>query len=154
MSKELIGFSWNRKHFVFGVVLAGLFLFLNFAIAGFSLAIPSLPQSSTAGQYAVSGFAMPIFEEVFFRVVIPALLFFVGLRFFTTALVSSGVFAGFHYFVYTVGGYVAKTSPFISAFFFGMATMYVTYRLTNNILTALVFHVVVNLTLLATFAII
>lgn len=160
---ELIGFKFNSGHALFGVLLAIIFLVSNFAIAGFSLAVPVLPLSSTAGEYFISGFVMPIIEEVGFRVVL-FWIFIVLLenfgvknekvRFYAALVLQAISFAGFHWFVYTVGGYVAKTSPFVAAFVFALLTGYTAHKLTKDISTAIVVHVIVNLVLLTTFSIV
>lgn len=160
-----LGLTLTKGHFFLAIVLSAIFLAINFFSPSFSLAVPQspsfaasvLPFSGTTGQYFVSGFTMPIFEEVVFRLVLVFIIFYVLARMlkideswslWIAIIAAAGIFAGFHYWAYTMGGYVAKSSPFIAAFFFGLVSGIVTWKVTKNVLTALVFHIIVNVALL------
>ena len=160
-----IGLTITKGHFFLAILLTIIFLVVNFTVSSFSLAVPQapafaasvLPFSGTTGQYFVSGLTMPIFEEVVFRLVLVFIIVYLAVKWFgvkeeyalwIAIILSSVVFAGFHYWAYTMGGYVARSSPFIAAFVFGLVASIVTWKVTRNVLTALIFHIGVNLVLL------
>jgi len=124
--QKLFGVGDNPIRGVFlGVLFGMVFLFLTkvklFGAVALSMAVPTLPLALSGQGYVVTIIA-PVVETLFFGVFLFSALslFF---NFWTSVIIRSSTFAGFHYFAYVVYGGSTVGSvigAFLGAFIFGI----------------------------------
>lgn len=137
--------NWGTDSFI-GLLTGGGFLLFVGLIPAAALFLPSVPQSissQTVGFFYVN-FIAPVFEEGFFRGVLPWLFGHVmGLSLSIVYLASTAIFMLFHFKVYG-GSFIATPIRFIAVFIFGSVAFWLVQK-QASLAGATVFHVVSNL---------
>lgn len=89
----------------------------------------------------------PIFEEPFFRMVIPAILSAIGFNLFIVVLLSAALFMSFHWAAY--GATMLATGAFAGAFIFAIIALlsfiFIKYNGQRSIVPLIIFHSLTNL---------
>lgn len=146
------GFSNNnlRKNVLIGLMIGVFFFFLINTTTTFSLGVPSVPLSvSSNARFFLQVIIAPIIEELVFTFVVLFLAYAFasnyfgetisfGIALFATAL----AFSAFHFAAYTLGGYVAGATPFISAFIFRIMAVFLNRNI--GIETGIITHMAIN----------
>jgi len=140
----------NLKRNLFIGLLIGIAFAVLINSTTFSLGVPSVPLSaSDTARTFIQVIIAPIAEELIFTFIV---LFFAytilskylseGGAFVAATLVTALAFSLFHYAAYTSGGYVAGTTPFISAFVFRILAIFL--NKTFGIETGIITHAAIN----------
>lgn len=149
---KLIGIDSFRLDFVFGIGL-GILMIVSNILGFFSLATPPVLNllTTNVGRFMVIVLIAPIVEEIFFRSIMLRLVQNRTKSFLIGAVVQAFVFAGFHLVAYTgvviealeVAPILAVGGAFFSAFLFGLGMAFAVNK-TNNLLTSMIPHAMIN----------
>jgi len=138
---SFVGISDWKQGLLWGGLAGGLFIVLNSFNGIFQIGFPVLPQSiAVVSKLLTVGLLAPVLEEGFFRGVLLGVLRNRSLWF--AVLVNSLLFSLFHLAVY--GGFLTSIGAFVGAFVFGLLASWMVVK-TNNLLSAIVMHGIVNL---------
>lgn len=156
-----IGFDKQnfKPSFLIGAIVGLAFVFIIAFAPTLTFGIPNVPQSvfgGKLGQTLIVGFAAPIIEELFFRVVLTLLLTYFVTRYLGLTGIANWLLVSFiiavlfsltHFFVYTQGGLVSSINPFVGAGLFSLIASALTRF--RSLMSAMIVHSFVNLFLVS-----
>ena len=146
----MTGTMWGKDVLIGAGVGFGYVLLSSILPAFFSLGQPKFLGIEQATAFIIVAVLAPLLEELFFSGAIRNVLVQLNVKPITTAVLVALAFAAFHAYAFTAGFYASVQSPFVGAFLFSilMSATLIMFQ-TNNLLTSVTAHSVVNATTLA-----
>jgi len=148
---NIIGIDNLSKDIFVGLAVGVLLIVMNI-LGLFSLALPPVLNvfQTNIGKLAVIVLVAPIIEEIFFRSVLSTYLYR-KLPLFLVAILQGFFFASFHLIAYSgvplesfeLSSVLIVGGAFLSAWLFGFAMTFLS-RKTNNLLTTIIPHAMIN----------
>lgn len=149
---NIIGIDDLRGDILIGVGIGAFLIFMNI-LGFFSLALPPVLNlfATNVGKFLVIVIIAPIVEEIVFRSLLFTFVQNHVKSLTASALIQGGVFALFHMVAYSgiliesfnLSAVLVVGGAFLSAFLFGTAMAF-SVRKTNNLLTSIIPHAMIN----------